>query len=251
MIWLIPLFAFAVGCSSTQVIDGHRFTTHEADERSNLPQHGFFEVDRNQDICGDEPKVKGGYFVIPRKPRSGETTSEYNNYLAAEKIRVRLCAKASLWCSSKMDLFCKANNKDCKEKNRTIERSTCRIKPNNYGAEISPILNNDISNRTIICGTAQDNHVSALAWTTATDKAFYRDRSKWNNFCAEYRSKAECAAILREHESSSYLIEPDASRWAVDILSQEKSEVKTDGDLIYSTIELDVNPACKMIEGRH
>lgn len=250
---MILLALLITGCSSVRKIDGNQFLDHEANERTNLPQHGFLKADPNQDVCGKDSTIRGGYFVIPRKARSGETESEFNKYLASEQIRAQVCAKVSLWCSTQTDLLCRADDQNCKDENgRMGQRSTCRVKPGDLSdGKLSPILDKSGDEPRIMCGTAQDEYIAPLAWTTSTNKAFVRDRTKWIQFCQEYRPADECVAIIRENETSSFLIQPDAARWIIDVLVKEKATVREDGDVIYSTMELDVAPACGLMEKRH
>lgn len=247
------LVVILVGCASTQKIDGHTFSKHEAFENANLPVHGFLKTDRQQNICGHEPIIKGGYYVVPRKPRSGETESEYRRYLNAEEARVRLCAKASLWCSTELNIFCRADDEKCKEERGPgAARSICKIKPNdNSDGLLSPVLDRNIEDRWIICGTKADEFTSPLSWMTTTNKAFLKDRKSWVKFCEQHRPTEECNAILNSKETSSYFVEPDAGRWIIDTLVADKPTVNFDDEIIYSTLEIDASPSCEMMEERH
>lgn len=249
---LILIALLSTGCSTIK-LGGHKFTKAEPNELANLPEHGFIRSDKTQDICGDDSTVTGGYYVIPRKPRAGETESEYAKYLAAEKIRVRVCARLSLSCSTELNLFCKADDKECLEKNAySSKRSNCKIKPESTAdGSLSPILDNNIEDRHIACGTAQNEYISPLAWLTATNKAFIKDRNKWMKFCQKYRPADECAAIVKVRETNSYLIEPNAGRWAVESVTTGEPTVAEDDGVIYSTIKVNLKPACEMMENRY
>lgn len=249
---LILIAVLATGCSTVK-LGGHEFIKAEPNTMANLPVHGFIKTNKTQDICGEDSTVRGGYYVIPRKPRAGETESEYTKYLAAEKIRVRACTRLSLSCSTELNLFCRADDEKCLEANNySSKRSNCKIKPENtVDGSLSPILDMNIEDRQIVCGTTQDEHISALSWLTATSKAFIKERSQWMKFCQKYRPVEECHAIIKEQETNSYLIEPNATRWAVESILKSEPVVQDDGEIIYSTIEVDLKPTCEMMEKRH
>lgn len=252
MKYLVLITVLATGCSTIK-LGGHDFTKAEPNAVANLPAHGFIRTDKTQDICGKDSTVTGGYYVIPRKPKSGETESEYKNYLAAERIRVRACTRLSLSCSTELNLFCRADDEECKEKsNYSSQRSNCRIKPESTAdGSLSPILDMNIGDRHIVCGTAQDEYTSALSWLTASSKAFIKDHKQWIKFCQKYRPLEECNVIIKERETNSYLIEPNANRWAVETILTKDPTVHESDDIIFSTIEVDLKPSCEMIEKRH
>lgn len=249
---LILITLLATGCSTVK-LGGHEFIKAEPNAIANLPVHGFIKTDKTQDVCGNDSTVTGGYYVIPRKPRAGETESEYTQYLAAEKIRVRACTRLSLSCSTELNLFCRADDKECLEKNNySSRRSNCKIKPNSTAdGKLSAILDTNIENRHIVCGTAQDTHISVLAWLTATSKALVRDKAKWMKFCQKHRPIEECNVIIQERETNSYLIEPNATRWAVESILTDEPAVHEEDGVIFSTIELDLKLTCEMMENRH
>lgn len=250
---LVLLALIGSGCSTIRLGDS-KFSTHESYDMKNIPEHGFLVVDRDQNICNGEHTLRGGYAVKIRKPRPGETESEYISYQQAEDIRARVCAKAATWCSTQTDLLCRADDHDCKAQNRKMgERSTCRVPVTEGNANplLSHIRGKVDDGQWINCGTGTDEYTSSLAWVTTTNKSFIRDRSKWTQFCQQQRSADECEGILRVYETDSFLLQPDSARWAVDSLVKQKPEVHSQDDWVYSTVEINTAPLCEMLENRY
>lgn len=252
---LLIFATLITSCSSMQTHGGHQFTTHEGrvDGLNNLPDHGFMQVEPNEQICDGRNQLSAGYAVKIRKPNSGEAQSEYTQYVEAEKVRASICSKVALWCSTHTPYFCKPDDDACLKDRPRTNRNTCAVKV--LDARNKPHLNPitiSLNQETWIeCARTSDDYESPLAYASVSKKAWLKDQPKWVQFCQQYRSKEECELIVQNFETPTWFIWPDASRWAIDTLVKDTPTVMTDGDVIYSTVEVDITPACKLMEERH
>ena len=252
---LLTIAAFVTSCSSMQTLGRHQFTTHEGlvDGRSNIPDHGFMQVEPNEHICDGNNRLSAGYAVKIRKPNSGETQSEYTQYVEAEKVRVSLCSKVALWCSTHTPYFCKPNDEACLKERPRTNRNTCAVKvldarnkPHLWPITIS--LNQETW---IECARTSDDYESSLAYASVSNKAWVKDQPKWVQFCEQLRPKEECELIIQNFETPTWFVWPDASRWAVDILHKDKVEVVREGDYWVGSTQVDLTPACMLFENRY
>jgi len=243
-----------MSCSSMQTHNGHQFTTHEGrtDGLSNIPAHGFMVVEPNERICNGNNRLSAGYMVKIRKPNSGETQSEYNQYVEAEKVRTSICSKVALWCSTHTPYFCRPDDDAClREHPNTNNRNTCTVKVLDIRNKphLLPITSSRNEQTWIDCGSS-DDYDSPLAYVAMTKKAWVKDQAKWFQFCEQRRPKEECELIVQHNVTPTWFIWADASRWAVDILHSNKVEVVRDGDNWVGSTEIDLTPACVLFEDR-
>lgn len=254
MIAALVIMGSIVACTSMRTYNGHRFTAHEGrvDGLNNLSDHGFMQVESNDQICGGNNHLTAGYVVQIRKPNSGETQSEYNLYVAAERVRASVCSKAALWCSTSSHYFCKPDDSACLKEHSGATRNTCKVKvlDARNKPELRPITDNNGDGTWIQCGSSADDYESILARTAVSEKAWVKDQTKWVQFCQQHRPKEECDLILQHYESPTWFVWADASRWVVEILSKEKPTVERDGDRWIGTVKVDLGPACSLLEGR-
>jgi hypothetical protein len=232
-----------------------RFTSHDGrvDGLNNIPDHGFLKTTKAGDICGGNSILTAGYVVHLRGPSSGETQSEYEKYVDAERVRASVCSKAALWCSSRSHYFCKPDDSTCLKERPGATRNTCKIKVLDAGnkPDLRPITEQIGDSTWIQCGGDSDGYESELAHTVVTEKAWVKDQAKWAQFCQQNRPKEECDLILQHYESPTWFSWPDASRWATEILIQEKPMVERDGDRWIGTVKIDLSPACPLMEKRY
>lgn len=238
------------GCASKVKYDDMTFSPITGSVEKRIAYHGFAEIDSNQPVCGGSNIVKAGYFVELRPPRKGETESEYQVYERAESIRAGLCADAALWCSTQLDILCSPDDDDCLKEKPMGKINTCRVKvvdPINK-PHLHPIIDMD---GWIPCGSGRDYYTSAVAIAGTTSGAWIKDLERWQQYCLKNRSPDECDAIVKDAETKSYLIRPDASRWAVQIPSKSSPRIEKVGNRIFSTAEVDISPSCQFLEKRH
>lgn len=242
-------------CTSMQTYNGHRFTNHEGrvDALYNTPDHGFMQVEKNDQICDGNNRLTAGYVVHIRKPNSGETKSEYDHYIDAEKVRASVCSKAALWCSTQTHYFCKPDDSACLKDHSGATRNTCKVKvlDGRNKPHLRPITIGENGGSWIYCGSSGDDYESSLTHTVMSNRAWVKDQAKWVRFCEQHRPKEECDLILQYYESPTWFVWADASRWATEILIKEKPTVERDGDRWIATVEVDLGPACPLLESRY
>lgn len=245
---LLPLLILA-GCASIKY-DGMTFSSHKGSLQYEVPDHGFADIDSNKKVCGDQNKVKAGYFVELRPPRKGETESDYQQYEKAESIRADLCAEAALWCSTELNILCSPSDDDCLRDKPMGTTNTCRIKV--IDSRNKPHLHSIIDmNGWINCGGTGDAYTSAVAKAGTTTGAWDKNLEKWQQHCLKHRPQDECDSILKDTETQTYFIRPDANRWAIQIPSKTSPRTERDGNRIFSTTEVDTSPSCHLLEKRH
>lgn len=254
----LPIGLFLVlvipGCSSFQY-NGHSFTDHseQVDGLRNIPRHGFMKPESNDRICNGKNRLIAGYVVHLREPKSGETESEYSNYVEAEKVRASVCSKVALWCDTKTPYFCRPDDDTCLKEHPNTTRNTCRTRTMDVignKQSLSPITQQIGNESWIQCGGNADEYISPLAITVMRNKAWVKDYGKWMRFCEQHKSKQECTQVLQHRETETWFIWADASRWATAIIMKNESEVERDGDKWVGTAEIDIEPACDLLENR-
>ncbi len=249
-----------VGCATTVSIDGRTFSRDPMRRKgSESPsERGFLAIDKEQDVCmkGSSTKIHAGYFVTPRPPRRGETETEYQTYLEAEKYRVRSCAKVGLWCATQASLFCRLDDEKCLSAPGG-RRNTCHEVVENAVAkpQLHPVTETLEKSAVILCAGPGYEYTSPLHWQSHTRFAWSRDRAKWDAFCRRHRSESECKDLLQNLATGtvSYMAAPfDLPRWAVEILgSRGEIEVHKYEDAYWAEVEVDVEEACSMLDGRY
>lgn len=244
----LPLLILA-GCASIKY-DGMTFSSHKGSVQYEVPYHGFADIDSNQKVCGEQNTFKAGYFVELRQPRKGETESEYQQYEKAESVRAELCADAALWCSTELNILCSPNDNECLKDKPMGIINTCRIKV--VDARNKPHLHSIIDmNGWVNCGGASDAYTSTVAKTGTTTGAWNKDLDRWQQHCLKHRRQDECDSILKDTETQTYFIRPDANRWAIQISNKTSPRTERDHNKVFSTIEVDASPSCYLLEKRH
>lgn len=252
----VGLILITLVACSTFHYNGHSFTDHDeqVDGLRNIPHHGFMKTESNDRICKGENHLTAGYVIHLREPKSGETESEYGKYIEAERVRAAVCSKVALWCDTKAHYFCKPDDDKCLKEHPGATRNTCRMKTADVTGNkqsLRPITQQVGDESWIQCGGDGDDYASPLARTVVSNKAWVKDRSQWMKFCEQHRSKQECDQILQHRESETWFVWPDASRWATTILMKNEPTVERVGDRWVGTVEVDLEPACGLMENRH
>lgn len=233
-------FILLVSACSTLRYNGHSFTDHDGQvDGLSIPRHGFMKTKASDRICEGDSRLIAGYVVHLREPKSGETESEYGNYVEAEKVRASVCSKVSLWCDTQSHYFCQPDDDKCLKEHPNSTRNTCRVRTRDVGIE-----------SWTQCGGNGEGYSSSLARAVVSKKAWVKDYGKWMKFCEQHRSKQECDQILQHRESETWFVWPDASRWAATILMKNEPVVERDGDKWIGTVEVDLEPACELMENR-
>lgn len=248
-------FILLVSACSTLRYNGHSFTDHDeqVDGLRNIPKHGFMKTEGNNRICDGDSRLIAGYVVHLREPKSGETESEFSNYLEAEKIRAAVCSKVALWCDTRAHYFCRPDDDKCLKEHPNSTRNTCRMRTLDVmGSKQSlrSITQQVGDDSWIQCGGDSDQYASPLARTVVSNRAWVKDNGKWMKFCEQHRSKQECDQILKHRETETWFVWPDASRWAMTILMKNEPVVERDGDKWVGLIEVDLEPSCGLMENR-
>ena len=250
------LLVFAISACSSFHHNGHTFTDHNAqiDGLRNIPHHGFKKTKGNDQICNGNSKLTAGYVVHLRKPKGGEAESDYKNYVEGEMARASVCAKVALWCDTRSQYFCRPDDDKCAREHPNSTRNTCRMRASDVTTErkaLGPITQQIGDESWIQCGGDLDEYASPLALAVVKDKTWIKDHGKWMKFCEQHKSKQDCDHLLQHRETQTWFTWPDASRWAVTTLMEEEPTVERVDDKWVGTAEVNLDPACGLMEKRY
>ncbi len=268
----MALIFLASGCSTTRTIEGRSFHIHQKEDDGKrdfgqvAPQseRGFLAVEKNIPICNGNNKVTGGYFVHLQPIKKGQSESERKEYVAAEGFRVQQCTKLALSCATTANKRCRQDDDPCLKENKRLQESTCRYFPTDEDRKRVPGIKwisdssgaAGVSHDILLCADRNADFVSPLYFATHTNQAWKKDLKQWEALCRRFKTSDQCDELLKaEGPSAQYATEHDMtySKWAVEILAGDTVKVQdsNNGSELWGEVQIDVSPACDLMDGRH